>query len=92
MIQYLPRIIAPPIANQRFGHDEFTTYYYAQAMYGLGEDGYAKLFPKAAPADIQRWSTYRQDLFDRLQKTQNADGSWAGGGGFSVGTVSTPPP
>ena len=29
----------------RFGHDEYTHYYYAQAMYILGEEGYAKLFP-----------------------------------------------
>src|SRR5436190_4148630 len=32
----------------RGGHDEYTHYYYAQAMYTLGEDGYAKLFPESA--------------------------------------------
>jgi hypothetical protein len=33
------------------------------------------------------WTAYRKNLFDRLAQTQNADGSWSGGGGFSVGPV-----
>ena len=28
----------------RFGHDEYTHYYYAQANYILGDDGWEKLF------------------------------------------------
>ncbi|MFL5341961.1 MAG: prenyltransferase/squalene oxidase repeat-containing protein, partial [Gemmataceae bacterium] len=31
--------------GQRQGHDEYLQYYYAQAMYILGEDRWAKLFP-----------------------------------------------
>ena len=32
-------------ASGRFGHDEYTHYYFAQAMYVLGDDGWEKLFP-----------------------------------------------
>ncbi len=35
----------------RFGHDEYTHYYYSQAIYILGEDGYAKMFPDSKPSD-----------------------------------------
>src|SRR5262249_3443948 len=33
------------INGQRQGHDEYLQYYYAQAMYILGEDRWAKAFP-----------------------------------------------
>ena len=41
----------------RIGHDEYTHYYYAQAIYILGDDGYAKLFPDSKaerPPDLER--------------------------------------
>jgi hypothetical protein len=69
-----------PIANiQRFGHDEYTHYYYAQAIYVLGDDTYGKLFPESREADRLTWSKYRKAMFDHLVKSQSADGSWAGG-------------
>ena len=37
------------------------------------------------------WTAYRAAMFDGLIRTQNADGSWPGGGGFSVGPVYLPP-
>jgi hypothetical protein len=63
----------------RFGHDEYTHYYYAQAVYMLGEEGYAKMFPEAKDADMLTWSKYRKSAFDNLVRTQQADGSWTGG-------------
>ena len=63
----------------RVGHDEYTHYYYAQAMYTLGEDGYAKLFPESAESDRLTWSKYRKATFDNLIRSQGSDGSWTGG-------------
>jgi hypothetical protein len=62
----------------RFGHhDEYTHYYYAQAVYALGEDGWGKLFP--GDKDPLRWSDYRKSTFENLARGQAADGSWSGG-------------
>jgi hypothetical protein len=56
-------------------------------VYILGDDGWERFFG-STPADQRvTWSAYRKNLFDRLIQQQNADGSWAGGGGFSVGPV-----
>jgi hypothetical protein len=63
----------------RFGHDEYTHYYLSQAVYMLGEDGYAKMFPESRESDRIRWSTYRKSTFDNLVRTQGSDGSWSGG-------------
>jgi hypothetical protein len=81
----------PPQLSNRIGHDEYTHYYYAQCVYILGEDGWDKLFGPGSPASERlTWSGYRANLFDQLLRTQNADGSWTGGGGFgSVGPVYT---
>jgi hypothetical protein len=61
------------------GHDEYTHYYFAQAVYMLGDEGYAKLFPGTAEKDQLKWSTYRKDTFDGLVRSQGSDGSWSGG-------------
>jgi len=70
----------------RLGHDEYTHYYFAQCMYVLGDRGWDKLFGPNQP-DRLTWSSYRARLFDQLLQSQNADGSWSGSGGFSVGPV-----
>ena len=64
------------MGNGRIGHDEYTHYYYAQVLYMLGEDGYAKLFPESKQPDRLTWSNYRKTTFDSLVKLQSADGSW----------------
>jgi hypothetical protein len=69
----------PLPGSDRFGHDEYTHYYYAQAIYLLGEDGHARLFPDAPEAGRLRWSAYRNALLAHLLRTQAADGSWSGG-------------
>jgi hypothetical protein len=66
-------------AGGRFGHDEYTHYYYAQALYVLGDDGWGKMFPKEKDADHMTWSKYRKATFDNLKNSQGADGSWTGG-------------
>jgi hypothetical protein len=69
-----------PIANiNRFGHDEYTHYYYAQSLYILGDEGYAKMFPDSKAGDRLTWSKYRKAMFDHLLHTQLSDGSWNGG-------------
>jgi hypothetical protein len=77
---------AIPIGQRgRIGHDEYTHYYFAQALYILGDKGYAKMFPKSAESERLTWSKYRAGMFDHLKQTQNKDGSWTGGGG--IGTI-----
>ena len=72
----------------RLGQDEYTHYYYAQAIYTLGDDGWEKLFGPTPPEQRVTWSKYRAAMFDHLVQTQNKnDGSWPAGGGFSVGPV-----
>ena len=78
-IKYCKDVIHPLNTGGRMGHDEYTSYYYAQAMYTLGEDGYAKLFPESAESDRLTWSKYRKATFDNLIRSQGSDGSWTGG-------------
>jgi hypothetical protein len=73
---------AIPIDNSgrdSFGHWEYTHYYFAQAIYSLGDDGYAKLFPDSKPSERLTWSKYRQVIFDYLASRQSSDGSWSQG-------------
>ena len=60
----------------RTGHDPYTNYYYAQVLYALGDNGYAKLFPDTEERLV--WSKYRDAYFAWASKTQNEDGSWSG--------------
>jgi hypothetical protein len=76
----------PLTAAGRFGHDEYTHYYYAQSLYFLGENGFAKLFPDSRDGNRLVWSKYRKLTFDSLCRSQNADGSWNSG---NIGTVYT---
>ena len=39
--------IGPRQHRARAGHDEYTHYYFAQAVYNLGDDGWGKCFPAA---------------------------------------------
>jgi squalene cyclase len=69
----------PFLSGGRFGHDEYTHYYYAQAMYMLGDDGWAKLFPESKPGDRLTWKKYKESTFPYLVRSQSRDGSWTGG-------------
>jgi hypothetical protein len=75
-------------AAGRRGHDEYTHYYYAQALYILGDDGYRELFPESRPEDRLSWTKYRNATYDVLVKGQSADGSWSGTGNWGyIGPV-----
>jgi hypothetical protein len=71
----------------RLGHDQYTHYYYGQACYVLGDDGWEKFFGQTPAEQRVTWSKYKEGMFEHLVRTQNSDGSWPGGGGFSVGPV-----
>jgi hypothetical protein len=76
------------LGGGRMGHDEYTQYYWAQCVYFLGEEGWAKLFPDAGDRDQVTWSKYRKNTFDFLQSTQSGDGSWSGSGSWGqIGPV-----
>jgi hypothetical protein len=77
-LAYCQRSLTVLGAGARIGHDEYTHYYYAQAIYALGEDGYTRIFPESRPADRLTWKKYRDATFDTLARTQRADGSWSG--------------
>jgi hypothetical protein len=68
-----------PIGKGRLAHDEYQSYYYAQAIYVLGDDRYGELFPKEPKSNWLTWSGYKDAMFDHLKSTQNADGSWTSG-------------
>jgi hypothetical protein len=72
----------------RVGHDEYTHYYYAQAVYFIGDDGWEKMFPGAGGEKVT-WTAYRQSMFDHLMRTQQGDGSWGSSGTWGIGGVYT---
>jgi hypothetical protein len=59
------------------GHDEYQSYYFGQAVYILGDDRYAKLFP--GEKDGMTWTEYKKSMFEHYRSTQGSDGSWSGG-------------
>jgi hypothetical protein len=65
-------------AGGRMGHDEYTHYYYAQAIYALGQDGYTKMFPQSKESERLTWKKYREATFDNLVRSQASNGSWSG--------------
>ncbi len=72
----------------RAGHDEYTHYYFAQALYVLGDDRYEKLFPQSRESERLTWSKYRKAMFDYLVRAQSSDGSWSGTGSWGhIGPV-----
>ncbi len=73
-----PQVPIDAAGADQFGHSEYTHYYYAQVIYCLGEDGYAKLFPNSKAEDRLTWSRYKAGFLDFLARRQNKDGSWTG--------------
>lgn len=66
--------------NVRFGHDEYILFYYAQAVYQLGEEGHANLRTdlkeKKERRDLLKWNEFRKTLYDSLVASQEQDGWW----------------
>jgi squalene cyclase len=75
--KYCQTAIGHPGDGRRQGHDEYTHYYFSQAVYVLGEDRWAKMFPDSRPGDRLTWKGWRKALFDHLLSTQSSDGSWS---------------
>ncbi|MCS7168377.1 MAG: terpene cyclase/mutase family protein [Gemmatales bacterium] len=81
--------------HERFGHDEYTHFYYAQVIYVLGEDRHAKMRPDLAELERQdptrrlllKWSRYREVMFEAIKRRQAPDGSLSGSGSWGVGPV-----
>jgi hypothetical protein len=76
-LKYCQSVIPEPGDTRRLGHDEYTRYYYSQAVYVLGEDRWDKMFPGSRASERLTWKKYRKSLFDELVRTQDADGSWS---------------
>ena len=53
----------------------------------LGEDGWEKLFP--GEKNGLKWSEFRKSMYEYLKSSQNADGSWNGGGWVSAPALAT---
>ncbi|HEX3149616.1 MAG TPA: prenyltransferase/squalene oxidase repeat-containing protein [Gemmataceae bacterium] len=66
-----------PFGKGRMAHDEYQNYYFSQAMYVLGDDGWEKLFP--GEKNGMKWGEFRKTMFEYIKSTQSADGSWSGG-------------
>jgi hypothetical protein len=62
----------------RFGHDEYAHFYFSQAVYTLGDEGYAKLFPGTVAKDCLTWTKYKETNFKNMVAAQNEDGTWTG--------------
>jgi hypothetical protein len=70
--------------NKLTSHVEFTYFFYAQAVYRLGEDGHARLRPDLLDArknpngtdQLLRWSRSCAALFANLVSAQEECGSW----------------
>jgi hypothetical protein len=73
-----PLIPIDSVGADQFGHSEYTHYYYAQVIYSLGDDGWARLFPDSAESDRLTWTKYKKGFFEFLVRKQNEDGSWTG--------------
>ena len=68
-----------PLGRNHGGHDEYQTYYYAQALYVMGDDTYGKLFPNSPKSEQLTWSKFKDAMFDGILSGQNSEGYWAQG-------------
>ncbi|MDB5312309.1 MAG: hypothetical protein JWO38_6511 [Gemmataceae bacterium] len=69
-----------PVAKGRVAHDEYQSYYFAQAVYALGDDRYGQLFPAEAKDTWLTWSKYKEVMYPYLIESQDkAGGGWTSG-------------
>ena len=75
-----------PVAKGRVAHEEYMMYYYAQAMYALGDDRYGVLFPGEPKDQWLTWSKFKDAMVPYLLSTQDkASGGWTGSGSYGIG-------
>lgn len=69
-----------PIGKGRQSHDEYQTYYFAQAVYALGDDKYGEMFPNEAKEGWLTWSKFKEATFQSILDNQDkTNGSWSQG-------------
>ncbi len=69
-----------PIGKGRQSHDEYQSYYFAQAMYALGDNKYGEMFPNEAKDTWLTWSKYKDATFQGILDNQDkTSGAWTGG-------------
>jgi hypothetical protein len=69
-----------PIGKGRQSHDEYQTYYFAQAVYALGEDKYGEMFPNEPKESWLTWSKFKDGAFQQILDNQDkTSGAWNGG-------------
>lgn len=75
-----------PVAKGRGGHEEYMMYYYSQAMYALGDDRYAQLFPGEPKDTHLTWTKFKDVMVPYLLESQDkASGGWTGSGSYGIG-------
>jgi squalene cyclase len=69
-----------PVGKGRQSHDEYQTYYFAQAVYALGDDKYGEMFPNDPKDGWLTWSKYKDAAFQQILDGQDkTSGGWTGG-------------
>ncbi len=69
-----------PIGKGRQSHDEYQTYYFAQAMYAIGDEKYGEMFPKEAKDTWLTWTRFKEGTFQGILDNQDkTSGAWSGG-------------
>lgn len=78
-LRYCKTNLPMPGGVRGTGHDTFTAFYQAPAVYVLGDDRWIKLFPDDRKEEALTWSKYREAFFNASRASQLDDGSWGGG-------------
>jgi hypothetical protein len=69
-----------PIGKGRQSHDEYQTYYFAQAIYALGDDKYGAMFPNEPKDSWLTWSKFKDATFQSILDNQDkTSGGWSQG-------------
>lgn len=72
----------------RLPHQEYSSYYFSQAMHMLGEDRYAMLFPNDPKDAWMTWSKYKDGIYPQIMDAQNkSTGGWEGSGDYGAGPI-----
>ena len=75
-----------PVAKGRVPHEEYMMYYFAQAMYALGDDRYAQLFPGEPRETHLTWTKFKEAYFHYILESQDKNtGGWVGSGSYGIG-------
>jgi hypothetical protein len=77
-----------PFGQGRLAHEEYMMFYYAQAMYNLGDDRWAQLFPGEPKESHMTWTKFKAALFPTILDSQDkTTGVWNGGGSWNLGST-----